>query len=148
MKQNQNNLKNSPTLPNKWITCIASKLVFFTVATLSTTVVIAGSPTPADASNAKYVDSIHQWGAWELDIEPAAGGIQQQTTQPLGTRYSQLELRTNSIAAVAPQRPVTFINTVTAPTVVPPAPVTPPVVIVFPVVTPIGPGTPPTPGAP
>lgn len=127
MKCNQNNSKNSTALTNKWLTGIATKLVFFTAATLSTTAVIAGSPTPEEATKTKYVDSIHQWGAWELDIEPAAGGIQQQSTQPLSTRGSQVVLRTNSVAAVAPRRPATFTNTVTTPTVVPPVPVIPPV---------------------
>lgn len=53
----------------------------------------------------EYVDSIHKWGAWELDIEPAAGGLQQSSSQVLNARDSKVSLRTNSVSALAPQRP-------------------------------------------
>lgn len=79
-----------------------------------------------------YVDSIHQWGAWELDIEPAAGGITPPATQPLNSRSARITLRTNSIAALSPPpspaspaAPVTF-DTPTTPIVPPVVPVTPP----------------------
>ena len=51
-----------------------------------------------------YVDSITKWGAWELDIEPAAGGLKQPVTRALYTRDSKLTVRTNSFAALAPPR--------------------------------------------
>ena len=60
----------------------------------------------ADISNGKattataYVDSIHQWGAWDLDIEPAAGGLQQASTQALNARDSRASVRTNSFSAL------------------------------------------------
>jgi hypothetical protein len=49
-----------------------------------------------------YVDSIHQWGAWELDIEPAAGGITPASTKALNARDPKVSFRINSIAALAP----------------------------------------------
>lgn len=52
-----------------------------------------------------YVDSVHHWGAWELDIEPAAGGITPATTQPLSDRGARVSFRTNSFSAVAPASP-------------------------------------------
>ena len=58
-----------------------------------------------DADTAEYVDSVTQWGAWELDIEPAAGGLQQSSNPVINARDSKVTLRTNSIAALAPQRP-------------------------------------------
>ena len=38
---------------------------------LTTVLVIAASAAIAEESNVAYVDSVHSWGAWELDIEPA-----------------------------------------------------------------------------
>ena len=77
-----------------------------------------------------YVDSVFQWGAWELDIEPAAGGLQAQTTQALNARDSKVRLRTNSMSALAPpQRP----ETVTPPPA--PLPVAAPVPAPVPVPT-------------
>jgi len=72
-----------------------------------------------------YVDSIHQWGAWELDIEPAAGGITPAATQALNTRNPKVSLRINSIAALAP---VAGATAPVPPVAIPPAPpITPPV---------------------
>jgi len=68
-----------------------------------------------------YADSVHQWGAWELDIEPAAGGITPAATQPLSDRGARVAFRTNSFSAIAPTPPVAD-----APVPVPAPPVTPP----------------------
>jgi len=58
-----------------------------------------------------YVDSVHHWGAWELDIEPAAGGISPAATQPLSDRGARVAFRTNSFSAIAPTAPTpTTIN--------------------------------------
>lgn len=88
-----------------------------------------------------YVDSVHQWGAWELDIEPAAGGLTPPSTGALNARDAKVRVRTNSISALAPSAPpppVAYnIPTPVVPTVVPAAPVTPP-----------PPVTPPRPAAP
>ena len=84
-----------------------------------------------------YVDSVFQWGAWELDIEPAAGGLQAQTTQALNARDSKVRLRTNSMSALAPpQRP----ETVTPPPA--PLPVAVPAPVPVPTITPISPSVP------
>jgi hypothetical protein len=90
-------------------------------------------------TTAVYVDSIHQWGPWELDIEPAAGGIQPPSTKALNARDSKVTLRTNSIAALAPTAPTPVVfQTPTTPVVPPVVPVTPPA----------PPVTPPRPAAP
>ncbi|MBT8134385.1 MAG: hypothetical protein KJO03_07735, partial [Gammaproteobacteria bacterium] len=34
-------------------------------------------------SEVAYVDSVTKWGAWELDIEPAAGGLTPPSTGAL-----------------------------------------------------------------
>lgn len=88
--------------------------------------------SPAETA---YVDSIHGWGAWELDIEPAAGGITPAVAQTLNARSSKVSFRINSIAALAPVPG--------AATTVPPTTPVPPTVIplmppVPPVVPPIG----------
>lgn len=84
---------------NKGFAGIAAKLTFIVATTAYATTALAGAPT-SDANTA-YVDSIHQWGAWELDIEPAAGGLQQLSTQALHVKDTKVSLRTNSIAALA-----------------------------------------------
>lgn len=57
---------------------------------------------PAQDTAQPYVDSITQWGAWELDIEPAAGGLLRPQSRALKARDAKLDLRTNSISALAP----------------------------------------------
>jgi len=87
------------------------------------------------SSTNTYVDSIHQWGAWGLDIEPAAGGLQAQATQPLNARATKVTLRTNSISALAPPPPAIVIMNTPVPT---PLPVIPEVPPAPPVTPPIG----------
>lgn len=111
----------------------------FAVLTLSLTTISVAATSNDDAakdlstSSSAYVDSIHQWGAWELDIEPAAGGLTPQTTQPLNARSAKITIRTNSISALAPAAPATItpISPISVPPVIPvtppPPPVTPPI---------------------
>lgn len=97
----KNRLINLYTL----ISVKASQLVLATVI-----MSFAGTSIAAwrgDADKDDYVDSVTKWGAWELDIEPAAGGLQQSSSQIINARDSKVTLRTNSIAALAPQRPAT-----------------------------------------
>ena len=94
---------------------------------------------PATGGSVAYVDSINKWGAWELDLEPAAGGITPPGTRPLQARDSKLQLRSNSFSGLGPtvtiaERPAAPVNPVnptpppvTPPVVTPPAPVVPPI---------------------
>jgi len=111
------------------------KLVFVAL-TLSLTTISVAATNDDDAtkdlstSTTAYVDSIHQWGAWELDIEPAAGGLTPQTTRPLNARGAKITLRTNSISALAPAAPATITPISPVPVVPftpPPPPVVPPI---------------------
>ena len=104
-------------------------------AAITTTSMAATSDSATD-----YVDSVHSWGAWALDIEPAAGGIQPQATQPLNARETRVSLRTNSISALSPQRALPDVITPNGPTPVPttPAPTAPSA----PTITPISPDIP------
>jgi hypothetical protein len=80
--------------------------VFTSVILLSTTSISFAATDASTVSNAAtetaYVDSVKKWGAWDLDIQPAAGGIKAPTTQPLTARGTKLRLRTNSFTALAP----------------------------------------------
>ena len=100
-----------------------------TVLLLTSSIALATSESPTLA----YVDSVKTWGAWNLDIQPAAGGIPTPSAQPLKARGTQLRLRTNSFTALAPIR-----SGVGSPPVAPP----PAPVVFVPIVTPIGPGVP------
>ena len=95
MKSKMNQLVNKL---NKNASLAATLLL--TVALLAAT-----SASAAEDDSAVYVDSVLKWGAWELDIEPAAGGISAPGTKPLNARGTKVALRTNSIAALAPSAP-------------------------------------------
>ncbi len=107
---------------------LATRLILTAVLMATTSVSVA------EESSLAYVDSVLKWGAWELDIEPAAGGLSPPTTRALNARNSKVVLRTNSIAALAPpDAPATPAipstpSTPVAPPVTPtpPAPVAPP----------------------
>lgn len=102
--------------------------LFTSALLLSVTATSSAADNDSSGPATAYVDSIHQWGAWALDIEPAAGGLQRQTTQPLNARGTKLTLRTNSISALAPAPPANTNQPAipVAPTPTPP-PVTPPI---------------------
>ena len=133
----KNRLINLHTL----ISVKASQLVLATVI-----MSFAGTSIAAwkgDTDKDDYVDSVTKWGAWELDIEPAAGGLQQSSSQIINARDSKVTLRTNSIAALAPQRP--DIPAVPAVPAIPATPTTP-AVPAIPAI-PAAPTTPAPPGA-
>ena len=119
--------KSTSTTPiSKGFAGIAAKLTFTVLATAYAATVLAGAST--SDTNTAYVDSIHQWGAWELDIEPAAGGLQQPSTQALNARNTKVSLRTNSITALSPATraiPATPASPGITPAI-PATPVTPP----------------------
>jgi len=91
---------------------------------------LATASTCFAATETTYVDSVKKWGAWDLDLQPAAGGLKASTTQPLNARESKLRVRTNSFSALAPRAhgtnlgntPTTPPPTVTLPPVIPPTP--------------------------
>ena len=109
-------------------------------ATLLLTVALlaATSASAAEDDSVVYVDSVLKWGAWELDIEPAAGGISAPGTKPLNARGTKVALRTNSIAALAPPAPGggTPVNPIVPGTPIIPIPPT------SPGITPISPNVP------
>ena len=107
-----------------------SKILFIALSLVITPTAIAGVSDITAENDTVYVDSVTQWGAWNLDIEPAAGGLTQAATQALNARDSSVSLRANSISALAQVAPP-------VPALKPPTPATP-VTPVVPV-TPVGP---------
>lgn len=116
---------------HKQFASTAAKLILMATTAVWTSIAVAGAPTSDEGTNSTnvntaYVDSIHQWGAWELDIEPAAGGLQQPSSQALNARGSKVSLRANSISALAPTtsaRPTT--RAIPATPAIPRTPTTP-----------------------
>jgi len=139
--------------PHAGMCGVAARVIFIIAATAYATIATAGTTNEVKKTaenTTAYVDSVFQWGAWELDIEPAAGGSQTATTHPLQTRESSVTFRTNSISALAPLQPAGAKSVVPeVPVVIPviPPPVTPPVILI-PVVVPISTNVPVPTGAP
>ena len=123
-------MKNTQLTSSKASITLLTRLCLITAS-----FVLTATSAAATYENTAYVDSVHHWGPWELDIEPAAGGLQTQTTQVLYARDSKVRLRTNSISALAPPpRPVT----ITRPPAPAPLPVTPPAPVMPPAIPAIG----------
>jgi hypothetical protein len=97
----------SPIYNYNQVSAHAIKLLFAALALTYTVAAMADQNSAGPISTEPYVDSVTQWGAWELDIEPAAGGLNKPATQALKARSSKLTVRTNSFSAVGPQAPVT-----------------------------------------
>jgi hypothetical protein len=129
---------------------LAVKLAMITALVSVSAASIAGPTIPGpkwqpdEEEEVVYVDSVTKWGAWELDIEPAAGGVELASPRAMGPRDSKVALRTNSIAELGPPT-----NSTTSPTPVPPTPTPmPPVVPVTPPTPPVTPPVPPRIGGP
>lgn len=71
---------------------------------------LAYAATNSDDDTAAYVDSVYGWGAWELGLEPAAGGPVPVSNRTLTVRAPRVNFRPNENSALAPdarQTPVT-----------------------------------------
>lgn len=76
----------------------------------------AFSASDGDEDTASYVDSVYEWGAWELGLEPAAGDPAPSSNQPLAVRGPGVKFRPNENSAFSPvTRPVPGPNTPFAP---------------------------------
>lgn len=68
---------------------------------------VSGYANSATDSDENFVDSVHEWGAWELGLEPAAGGPSPSSNQALVVRGPGVNFRPNENSAFAPvKRPV------------------------------------------
>ncbi len=123
-KNIENKMNRSVNKLNKHTSLVAK--LFLAAALMAATSVSA-----AEDDNVAYVDSVLKWGAWELDIEPAAGGISAPTPRALNARGAKVALRTNSIAALAPSTPPSGSKPVNP--IIPGTPVPTPVIPTLPV---------------
>ncbi len=127
--------QNKPCKHNMLTQKLALIFTLITASTMSAAELKWQDSDENSESEVAYVDSVTKWGAWELDIEPAAGGLTPPSTGALNARNSKVTLRTNSIAALAPPtKPPAIIQSPIIPPVIPAAPPAPPV----PVTPPIG----------
>lgn len=84
----------------------------------------AFAATDADEAEDSYVDSVYNWGAWELGLEPASGP--QPASRALNNRSRTLQFRPNDNAAFIPESiEVPPVTTFSPP---PPLPVMPPTI--------------------
>ena len=130
--------QNNPCKHNQLTQKLAIIFMLMTASTMSAAELKWQDSDEDSESEVAYVDSVTKWGAWELDIEPAAGGLTPPSTGALNARDSRVALRTNSISALAPPtKPPAIIQSPIMPPVIPAAPPTPPAPPV-PVTPPIG----------
>lgn len=62
----------------------------------------AYAATNSDEDATAYVDSVYGWGAWELGLEPAAGGPVPVSNRALTTRAPRVSFRPNENSTLAP----------------------------------------------
>lgn len=138
--ENQMNDAQSKTCKHNIFTQkLALIIMLMTASTMSAAELKWKDSDQDSESEVAYVDSVTKWGAWELDIEPAAGGLTPPSTQAMNPRNSKVRLRTNSISALAPPGLPS-----PTPTAIPKIPATPstPVVPSSPTIRPISPSVP------
>jgi hypothetical protein len=132
-----NNAQNKACKHNMFTQKLALLLILMTASTMAAAELKWKDYDNDSDPEVAYVDSVTKWGAWELDIEPAAGGLTPPSTGALNARDSTVALRTNSISALAPPtsaKPPTITSSPLMPPIIPAAPPAPPV----PVTPPIG----------
>ena len=86
---------------------------------------LAWAPLTSVADEA-FVDSVYEWGSWELGLEPAAGGPVAPKTTTVKVNQRQLQFRPNDNSAFRGNAAIA-VTAGTSPTP-PPVPVTPPTV--------------------
>lgn len=102
-------------------------------ALIAAMLLASGHFSSVHAADGGYVDSVYDWGTWELGIEPAAGGPVSVGNQPARVNQGGVQFRPNSNASFT--TPGNIVLTTRDNSPVPP-PVTPTV----PSVTPGNPG--------
>lgn len=113
-----------------------TKILILATAILSPILFSASAIAAADADKCQSLhkshedaDCVFEWGAWEMDIEPAASGINSSGNHPIKANGSQFTLTANGTSSIAPKlKPVAVIEpTIPAPPAATPnIPVTPP----------------------
>jgi hypothetical protein len=95
---------NETNLTNTGITMLILKhklTVLFSISLLSLSGTTLAA-TDAGEGTSAYVDSVHGWGAWELGLEPAAGGSAPSPGRALASRSANVAFRPNDNSAFSP----------------------------------------------
>jgi hypothetical protein len=72
----------------------------------------AFAATGSEDDATAYVDSVNGWGAWELGLEPAAGGTTPSPSRALAARGANVQFRPNDNNAFSPNsKAVVITNT-------------------------------------
>ena len=130
-EKQMNDVQNITCKHNMFTQKLALIFMLMTASTMSAAELKWIDSDQDSESEVAYVDSVKKWGAWELDIEPAAGGLTAPSTGALNPRDSRVALRTNSISALAPPtsaKPTVITQSPIMPPVIPAAPPAPPVI--------------------
>ncbi len=75
--------------------------------------------------DASFVDSVYDWGFWELGLEPAAGGPAAPKTTAVKINQRKLQFRPNDNSAFR-GKPAMITSDINPAPVAPPLPATPP----------------------
>ena len=79
----------------------------------------------AAQQNENFVDSVYDWGFWELGLEPAAGGPVTPKTTTVKINQRKLQFRPNDNSAFR-GKPAMITSDINPAPVAPPLPTTPP----------------------
>lgn len=81
----------------------------------------------AHAKQDGFVDSVYQWGSWDLGIEPAAGGPIPPANRPVNVKTTNLQFRPNANNTFTSARDNVMSSSGNSPSPLPPsgAPTTP-----------------------
>ncbi len=132
-----NDAQNKTCKHNIFTQKLALIIMLMTASTMSAAELKWKDSDQDSESEVAYVDSVTKWGAWELDIEPAAGGLTPPSTGALNARNSRVavtykqhfstgttdRIKTTCYHPVAPIMP----PVIPAAPPAPPVPVTPPI---------------------
>lgn len=117
--------KNWNTMLNQWNWPRTALRPMLAISLLCTSA-LALSDGQKDMGNSKpftnqaYVDSVYEWGLWEMGLTPAAGGAAPSPGRAITYRPSNIAFRPNDNSAFAP-----VVTPVSVPAPVPTAPVGP-----------------------
>ncbi len=77
----------------------ATKRLGTTLGTVLVASLFAWQPAHASEDTTGFVDSVHDWGTWELGLAPAAGGPVTPKTGAIKVNRRNLQFRPNDNAA-------------------------------------------------
>jgi len=96
-------------------------------AIVTALLLLCGPLSNAQARQDGFVDSVYEWGSWDLGIEPAAGGPIPAARRPVNVQQNNLKFRPNDNNKFTSSRETVMTTTQNGPTPLPPgSPAAPP----------------------